>query len=407
MPKIGILTYHSASNFGANLQAYSTIEYFRNHGFDPILINWIPEDMKTKSGKTIPQVQANAHREFITEKLPMTRICHSDEEIIKILNEEQFAAIVIGSDALFFQKPFITRFHIKKSGILYDGRPPEQWRFPNPYWGSFIPLMDKPIPVLVMSVSSQNTAYTYIRGHKRRDMNRALKRFSFISVRDSWTQNMVRYLSRGKINPPITPDPVFGYNQNIKDQKSREQILKRFNITDKYLLISFRSYYAVTPEWLQKINSLAIKNNYQCIGLTMPDGIIYESPFDQNIEPPLSPEDWYSLIKYSSGYIGENMHPVIVALHNAVPFFSFDSYGIVKMKYFVNVKACKIHDILTQGGFLDHYINIKGRGYKIPDPQSVLQQIINFDYNKCKAFSSRQLDNYNAMMDKLVDHING
>ena len=42
--KIGILTYHSVYNFGANLQVLSTVGYLKNNGFEPIVINWIPED---------------------------------------------------------------------------------------------------------------------------------------------------------------------------------------------------------------------------------------------------------------------------------------------------------------------------------------------------------------------------
>lgn len=38
------------------------------------------------------------------------------------------------------------------------------------------------------------------------------------------------------------------------------------------------------------------------------------------ISLPLSPIDWYALIKYSSGYIGNNMHPIVVSLHNQISF---------------------------------------------------------------------------------------
>lgn len=53
----------------------------------------------------------------------------------------------------------------------------------------------------------------------------------------------------------------------------------------------------------------------------MPTGIGFKHNFDFSITTPLPPLDWYALIKYAKGYIGENMHPIVVALHNAVPCF--------------------------------------------------------------------------------------
>ena len=54
--KIGILTYHFVSNFGANIQTLSTFEYFRNVGHDPVIINWIPTDLEQYYNNVVPVI---------------------------------------------------------------------------------------------------------------------------------------------------------------------------------------------------------------------------------------------------------------------------------------------------------------------------------------------------------------
>lgn len=39
-------------------------------------------------------------------------------------------------------------------------------------------------------------------------MSETLSRMKYISVRDSWTRDMVVSITHDKIIPPVTPDPV-------------------------------------------------------------------------------------------------------------------------------------------------------------------------------------------------------
>lgn len=396
--KIGILTYHSVYNFGANLQVYSTVGYLRNNGLDPIIINWIPEDFEVRNNRSISTIQAEAHDVFISKRLPCTDICRTDSDIINVIRQENIKGIVIGSDAVLRHKPFLSRFEISKKGIILSRKPGIEALFPNPFWGSFIPLLGYKIPMIIMSASSQNTDYKYIRGKLRSRIKKSLSQFDSISVRDNWTRRMVKYLTSENVTPLITPDPVFAYNQNITKQFTKNEILQKFSIERNYFLISFRTQNVVSKNWLSYFQDCAEKINYQCIALTMPGGIHFDHPFSKEIRAPLSPEEWYSLIKFSGGYIGENMHPIVVALHNSVPFYSFDSYGIVRYKYYVHEKSSKIYDILSYAGFLKNRISILRRGYKIPPPGEVFLRIKDFDFEKCQKFSNSQLARYNDMM---------
>lgn len=400
--KIGILTYHSVYNFGANLQAYSTVEYLKNNGFNPIVINWIPEDMEGRYDRTIPREQADVHKNFKEYFLPCTNICRNDSDIIQVIRKEDINGIIIGSDVVLQHIPFLSRFHLTKKGIVFSKNIESDVLFPNPFWGSFILYLEKKIPVVIMSASSQNTNFKYIKWKLRKRMNISLNQFQYITVRDNWTQKMIKYLTNETIIPSITPDPVFAYNQNIKEQLSKNEILNKFKLQDKYLLLSFRSAKVVSKEWIHLFQLMAKKNDLECVALTMPNGIKFDHPFSHIIDIPLSPEEWYGLIKYSSGYIGENMHPIIVALHNEVPFFSFDSYGIVKYKFFVNEKSSKIYDILSKAGFLKNRISTLGKAYKCPTPEEIFFQINNFDFSRCHDFRFNQQNSYNTMMKKIT-----
>jgi hypothetical protein len=400
--KIGILTYHSVYNFGANLQVYSTVGYLKNNGFEPVVINWIPEDLEARYDRTIPPVQAGSHKEFIKTFLPCTRICRINTDIAQVVKEENINGIIVGSDAVLQHTPFLSRLHLTKKGIILGKKPESDRLFPNAFWGSFIPFLEEKIPIIIISASSQNTNFKYIRGKSRKRMKLSLNQFKYITVRDDWTSRMIKYLSNGTIIPDITPDPVFAYNQNIKEQYSKEEILKKFNLHDNYLLVSFRSQNCVTRDWLKSFNEIAERNSLSCVALPMPNGIIFDNPFSSSIELPLGPIEWYSLIRYSSGYIGENMHPIIVALHNEVPFYSFDTYGIILLRFFVNEKSSKIYDILSKAGFTKNRICALGKGYKCPTPGEVFSRINDFDFLKSHLFRINQQNCYNLMMKRIT-----
>ena len=43
--KVGILTFHRATNYGAILQAYALIQYLINQGYDARIVDYKPKGM--------------------------------------------------------------------------------------------------------------------------------------------------------------------------------------------------------------------------------------------------------------------------------------------------------------------------------------------------------------------------
>lgn len=401
--KIGLLTYHSVYNFGASLQLYSTISYLEKKGHEPVVINWVPFDLEKRYDRSIPAEQAMAHRKFAGENFSLTELCRTAEDVAAVVDKNEFELIIIGSDAVLQHSTLLSRLTMTSRGPVLRKKPGSDVIYPNPFWGSFIPKLKRKIPVVIMSASSQNTKFRLVRGKQRREMARALKRFSMVTVRDEWTRNMVSYLSYGRIKPVKTPDPVFAFNSNVGKVAGEKELKEKFKLPGNYLLVSFRTKRCISAEWMDKLKETAAAKNLECVALAMPDGIKFENNFNSSVNLPLSPEDWYALIKYSSGYIGENMHPVVVAIHNGVPFFTFDSYGIVRFKFHVVNISSKIYDILADAGLLQNRTGILSRAYKMPDPSYVIDRITGFDYDACKRFRSEKEEKYEEMMNRILN----
>jgi hypothetical protein len=116
--KIGILTYHSVYNFGANLQVYSTVGYLKNNGFEPIVINWVPVDLEERYNLTIPKIQIESHKKFIEKNLPCTEICRTDIDIVNVIIKYDIKGIIIGSDAVLQHQPFLSRLQMTKKDLF-------------------------------------------------------------------------------------------------------------------------------------------------------------------------------------------------------------------------------------------------------------------------------------------------
>lgn len=398
--KIGLLTYHAVCNFGANLQALSTVSYWRNRGHDPIFINWITEELDNHYHRITPESQYYEHENFRKKFFPMTRRCITDNDIVDVIREEGIEAVVIGSDAVMQTRPLRARIAFPTREILTISKPARDLICPNPFWGSFVHLLEKKIPICYMSASCQNSKFRSSNSKEKGEAKALLKQFSYISTRDDWTAKQVSWFTDGELIPPVTPDPVFAFNLNVKSQPSEQEIRDRFNLHGNYCLFSFHSDSAVSQKWLQEMQSRMQKRGVMCVALPFPQGMEFHHPFNKEIKLPLSPLDWYALIKYANYYIGDNMHPIVVSLHNAVPCFSFDQYATVKFHFIVNSSSSKVYHILKQFGYPDNRVSLKGL-YRMPSVDYVLQKLDVFDKDYVRTVAAHYVEEYLKMMQDI------
>jgi hypothetical protein len=193
--KIGLLAYHSACNFGATLQLLSTYKYLEKAGHDPIVINWIPQDLEAFYKRTTPAEQFENQLCVRQQLWKETARCYDVKDVAKVIEQEAIEAVIIGSDAVAQHHPWPERLIFPTKRIYTILKYTSDRMFPNPFWGMFNQHLTHPVPTAVMSASSQDSSYRYIRGTKRNEMRNAIQHYSYLSVRDSWTQDMMEYLS--------------------------------------------------------------------------------------------------------------------------------------------------------------------------------------------------------------------
>lgn len=408
--KIGILTYHAVYNFGANLQALSTYSYLRNMGHTPIMIDFFPKVLEESFDRSVPKKQANDHKKYIQNHFTLTKRCRNAKEIASAIEKNAMDAIIIGSDAVVQHYPLLARLRINPSRrkILSLRIEPIRYEtnYPNPFWGEFIKYLKQKIPVAMMSVSCQNTDYKLIIGQEKKRINEIISLFRYISVRDKRTQQLFNHISNSAMLPKVTPDPVFAFNDNVQNLATKDEIKAKYSLPDNYILLSFNSPKTVSKTWLSTFDAIAKENGYQCVALAMPGGIRFQNSLSHKIDIPLDPLDWYNIIKYSSAYVGEKMHPIIVALHNCVPFFSFDHYGSMRLGLFHNQEASKIYQILERANMIEYRICISKKiKYNPPSPEYVLEKLKAFEKEKCALFALQMRNEYKNMMTELISKL--
>lgn len=408
--KIGLLAYHAVCNFGAMLQLLSTYMFLKNHGHEPVIINWVAKDLENYYAQNTPISQIENQLKLRLQLWKETALCRTIKDVANIISNEQIDAVIIGSDAVAQHHPLFERIVFPCRNIIAINSVTSDVVFPNPFWGIWTDYLDKPVPVALMSAASQDSKYKYISKKLRKQMKERIMAFSYVSVRDVDTQKMFSFITEGQCCPSVTPDPVFAFNQNAASLvPSKEELMKKYGLSGKYMLISFKNEKRcnVSQTWLNKFQDIAKHHGIQCVSLPFSTSLS-AGELESEIALPLNPIDWYALLKYSCGYIGNNMHPIVVCIHNTVPFFSFDNYGTKHANgLFCDSSTSKIRHILKVANLLDCRIASNSLFRRTPSPEHVFNKLQTFDKAKCKNFSQGYLNKYNEMMTKILERLRG
>ena len=408
--KIGLLAYHAVCNFGAMLQLLSTYMFLKNHGHEPVIINWVAKDLENYYAQNTPISQIENQLKLRLQLWKETALCCTIKDVANIISNEQIDAVIIGSDAVAQHHPLFERIVFPCRNIIAINSVTSDVLFPNPFWGIWTDYLDKPVPVALMSAASQDSKYKYISKKLRKQMKERIMAFSYVSVRDVDTQKMFSFITEGQCCPSVTPDPVFAFNQNAASLvPSKEELMKKYGLSGKYMLISFKNEKRcnVSQTWLNKFQDIAKHHGIQCVSLPFSTSLS-AGELESEIALPLNPIDWYALLKYSCGYIGNNMHPIVVCIHNTVPFFSFDNYGTKHANgLFCDSSTSKIRHILKVANLLDCRIASNSLFRRTPSPEHVFNKLQTFDKAKCKNFAQGYLNKYNEMMTKILERLRG
>ena len=107
--KVGILTLHYGINYGGVLQTYATKETLKQLGYDPVILDRLPNTFSRKYPLTRKYAHPFTQRAFYLfrkhELQPISRPVFTSDELTALLKEDYYG-IVIGSDQVWRKEVF-------------------------------------------------------------------------------------------------------------------------------------------------------------------------------------------------------------------------------------------------------------------------------------------------------------
>lgn len=317
--KVGIITHHWLGNFGANLQALSTVRVLRSLGHDPIILNYRIPVIAEKYAEQVCPEQLAIHEQFCRDFLPESEVCIDQKSVTDVASRLNLDAVVSGSDAVL---------------RLEHGSDREDLSFPNSFWLTWA--REQGIRTGFLAASSMGSAYYKLEKGVRRGVRRAVADVDVCSVRDRWTAFMLILCGVSPFKVKHCPDPVSALSGVLQDFDLSEIDFG----SEPYILLS-RYSHMLSDEWIADFVKTANAQGYQVYGLPQPDEEM-TGPFDRILKLPMSPLEWYQWIAKSSGYVGVRFHPIMIAQTKQVPFIALDEYDAAfKLKGRIGSRVAK------------------------------------------------------------------
>lgn len=291
--KIGILTFHSAHNYGAVLQAYALQKYLMSFNHTVEFINYNNEKLlrvykwfEFKRFKTLNVTKFYTEFKLLSPR--KRRFVKFESFIDKYLylspknyDTKSYDVIIIGSDQVW-------------NTDLTSG-------FDKMYWGNFV--IKNECNLISYAASMQDE----ISESNKLQIKKLLGNFSGISVReDSIARNLAMLLG---IDIPVVLDPTLLLSSNEWEQICANKIVRR-----PYLL-----FYQVRKNEKAKLIAEQIAENLNLEIVNLSAGI------DLNNSPEFidaGPLDFVSLFKNASYVVCTSFHGTVFSIIFNVPFCS-------------------------------------------------------------------------------------
>lgn len=396
--KIGILTFHTPYNFGANLQAYASSHFFESLGHNVKIINYLIDGI-------IPEVkegtQKYAHWNFSQNVLKVTRPCFTGKDIYDVVKEEQFNLVIVGSDAVWSKK------NIEHLKVFYA-----DW-----LWGTDL---EGKVKVVAMSPAFMGKDYKNLTPENKKAFKDSLERFVYINTRDEWTRFVVnRDIMGYNFIKKINPDPVFLLDRfvEVKWQHPTEIEAK------KYIIVSlpvhpFNNICFIRDfreNWMKRFTDLAHNNGLKVIELPLPS-----QPsgfkFDYIVPYPIDPLQWYLWLKNSAGFFGYRFHAIVACISSGTPFLSIDSYGnrnaLTRILSALGIhrydaqlnRSSKIRNLLEGSGLENQRFNTTETSFI--SPELIIDKLLHFDMSLLRNFQKEQEHKFETNMNEMLRFLN-
>lgn len=338
MKKVGILTFHRAYNFGAQVQSYALISYLQRK-YPDVMFEIIDYQSKSEVRYYISSIIRNAlkvgipaAREEMTRNkrfkefsnsLPLSDfriITDSSEKLFKKIDGKYYA-IIVGSDAIF-------NWRLRK--------------FPVPFY------LGEDLHCLKISYAASAHALKWKEAEKKEIeyCGKALSDFSYLGVRDKNTEEFVRFCTPESMiyhncDPSLLLDMKDIFYPNIKNK-----LIKAGIDQNKPLILVMTADESIVRPIYEKYKTQC---EFASLYLT--------NPVIKTIISDLTPLEWAGIFKFAKITITEYFHGTLLSLKNSTPVISIDRTD-VSTGY-----EGKIRDVLAKRmGLEEMYFQYKDAG---------------------------------------------
>ncbi|MGI6010623.1 MAG: polysaccharide pyruvyl transferase family protein [Ruminococcus sp.] len=298
--KTGIVTFHSAHNFGASLQTWALQKKLRDLGEDPVIVNYRPEAIEAlyhplhsysgmkkqivhlgKILKRSPSLKrSKKYDAFIERTFNLTKEYHTYEELKNA--GIQLDACIVGSDQVW---------NTQHTGG-YDP-------------AYMLEFLDKGIRRISYAAS---VGTDYLLPDCQKEFERALKDFSYVSVREESARPLIQELTDIPVETVVDPTLLL-------DQEDYEKLRTPVGHKEKYILV-----------YMMEKNTEVIKfANYMSKLLGLP--IVQRRPdryFQNELDPcyVTTPDEFLDYVKEAECVITNSFHGTVFSIIYEKPFMA-------------------------------------------------------------------------------------
>ncbi|MDZ8187298.1 MAG: polysaccharide pyruvyl transferase family protein [Nostoc sp. ChiSLP02] len=330
--KIGIITYHFTTNYGASLQAYALSHFLMMHGHDVEFIDYRPKSIRLEERRYLynprylvnPNLLLQARRKrinmskFLGKHIKLSKkIFYTDTS----LNEykHSYDIVICGSDEIW---------NVNSPRGL-----------DKPYFINFINGEETRKISYAASFGSTNTL-----GLHEEEIHSLLKDFHAIAVRDN---NSLSLINQAGLNIKKVVDPTL-----LLNLVNYENLLRINDIKSKYILV----YGYMNQKEAEYVKILSDKEGLDIISVGFPQK--YLKPFLKLNLFDAAPEEWLGYF-YNASFVATNFfHGVVFSIIFNKPFTAFSNPQ----------KVVKIREILNPLGIENRLLDLsKTSDFKISD----------------------------------------
>ena len=381
--RVGILTYHRSINYGAFVQAYALQQLLSQHlGTQVEIIDYDSE----RSNQYYKRYLDKKYKKNIFKKIYVHK--KRSQEEIDFAKVQRKAFQKAAQDHMTLSKEMLIsddleefrRFIGNKYDLIIVGSD-EVWRvngmrgFPNPYWLPDI----KGCKKISFAASSRDNIDS-LTIDQRSKIKEYLESFSYLSVRDQYTKNLLEEITQGR-RVVLMCDPTMAYNFTIDREKGKALLKERFGINPDYPVIGVMDEFGKISQYV--INRY--KENIQIVSLYKYTKLI-------NNCGNVNPLEWIHIISALDGLLTSFFHGMCIAINANTPFKLFEYRNVN------DLMQSKSYDLLSRYNRSDLYCQMKiGSKYK-KEIDAFIQKILNGsaqeEFSNIKKGEQKHLDSF-------------